>query len=77
MRVTFDGDHASEDCGCPEEHWIISGILVILHSEGDGSGHALLLGDEWEQDFIAPAPADFPHMLLTAYNLIDAMPTED
>lgn len=41
----------SEDCGCPEELWLMGSIEVTLHMERDGSGHILLDGGDWEHDW--------------------------
>lgn len=37
----------SEECGCPEELWIVDGVEMLIHIEPDGRGDVLLfLGDE-------------------------------
>lgn len=41
----------SEDCGCPEERWIMGKIEVTLHLEEDGSGHILVDAGDWERDW--------------------------
>ena len=35
----------SEDCGCPEEDWVLSGLFVTIHLEEDGSGHIMMIGE--------------------------------
>lgn len=43
--------HASEECGCPEETWLMGNVEVTLHMEEDGSGHILLDAGDWEYDW--------------------------
>ena len=40
----------SDECGCPEEEWLIEMLHVTLHLEPDGSGHIFLDGGDWGQD---------------------------
>lgn len=43
---------ASEECGCPEELWIVWGCIeLLIHLEEDGSGHMIAYTgeDEFEQ----------------------------
>jgi hypothetical protein len=32
----------SEECGCPEERWLVGGIETTIHEEGDGTVHCIL-----------------------------------
>lgn len=41
----------SEDCGCPEEVWIMSNLEVTLHLEDDGTGHILIDAGDWDHDW--------------------------
>lgn len=41
----------SEDCGCPEELWLMANIEVTIHLEADGTGHILLDAGDWEHDW--------------------------
>lgn len=36
----------SQDCGCPEEEWLFSGLPLLIHFEPDGAGEAVLELDE-------------------------------
>jgi hypothetical protein len=45
----------SEECGCPEEFWIMDNIEVIIHFEEDGSGHIFLDAGDWDHDFVVEA----------------------
>lgn len=51
VRCDFAEAHSNEDCGCPEEVWIMGNIEVTLHLEEDGSGHIIYNADgdqdEW------------------------------
>lgn len=51
LKVKFVSSQPSEQCGCPEEDWIMGVIEVTIHLEEDGSGHLLFYGGDWEHDF--------------------------
>lgn len=39
----------SEDCGCPEEHWVIDGLEYLIHmEEGDGVGEIFGFYGDWD-----------------------------
>lgn len=40
----------SEECGCPEERWLVGNIEAIVHYEEDGSGHIILDGGDWQDE---------------------------
>lgn len=43
-----------EDCGCPEELWLMGDLEVTLHLEKNGQGHIHLDNQHWEDDkFVA------------------------
>lgn len=33
---------ASEECGCPEELWLVGGVETTIHEEGDGTVHCFM-----------------------------------
>lgn len=37
----------SDECGCPEEHWLIGSIDLTIHTDPDGSVHAFMDGGDW------------------------------
>ena len=37
----------SDECSCPEEHWVIGMMYVIIHMEPDFSGHIFLDGGDY------------------------------
>lgn len=41
----------SEECGCPEELWMMASLEVIIHLEPDGTGHILIDAGDWEHDW--------------------------
>jgi len=45
----------SDECGCPEELWLVDGILYLIHMEEDGTGEIFVfLGeDEIEHQYEA------------------------
>ena len=38
----------SEECGCPEEIWIIDGLEAVIHFEPDGSSEGFISAGDWE-----------------------------
>jgi hypothetical protein len=40
IPIEFRSTQPSEDCGCPEENWLIGGIDLTIHGEADGTIHA-------------------------------------
>lgn len=40
----------SDECGCPEEEWVIGMLHTTIHLEPDGSGHIFLDGGDWGED---------------------------
>lgn len=41
----------SEDCGCPEEEWIMGSLVVTIHLEENGEGHIEVDGGDWQHDW--------------------------
>lgn len=40
----------SEECGCPEEIWLVDGIQALIHFEADGSSECFLYAGDWEAE---------------------------
>lgn len=40
----------SEECGCPEELWIIDGIEAVIHFEKDGRSEIHLMAGDWNEE---------------------------
>jgi hypothetical protein len=40
----------SEECGCPEELWLMGNLEVTIHLEDDGSGHIIADAGDWDAD---------------------------
>lgn len=38
----------SDECGCPEELWLIDGLTLLFHFEEDGSSEAFIQAGDWE-----------------------------
>lgn len=42
----------SEECGCPEELWLIEGILYLIHMEvEDGTGEIFVFAGDFEEEY--------------------------
>ncbi|MFZ5704947.1 MAG: hypothetical protein ACOY5R_06730 [Pseudomonadota bacterium] len=48
--IRFEVVRASEECGCPEEEWVVGNCTLIMHFEDDGSIHGLLDAGDWDAD---------------------------
>lgn len=40
----------SEDCGCPEELWLMGSLEVTIHLEENGEGHIFADAGDWDDD---------------------------
>lgn len=49
--IEMVGVGRSEECGCPEEQWLVGVIDLTIHTDPDGSVHAFMDGgDEGQAD---------------------------
>jgi hypothetical protein len=67
---------ASEECGCPEEDWIIHNIEVTIHFEPDGSGDILADAGDWDIQLRVPPPVTMDELRMTMFNYITGLPLE-
>lgn len=44
----------SDECGCPEEDWIIGMLYATIHIEPDGGGHIFIDSGNWEDGKLVP-----------------------
>jgi hypothetical protein len=54
IRNEFIESRKSDECGCPEEDWIIGMLFVTIHIEPDGSGHIFIDCGDWEKEKLVP-----------------------
>ncbi len=47
VSLQFVTAGASDECGCPEEEWIVGGINLTIHIEPEGHVHAFMDGGDW------------------------------
>ncbi|OUV22139.1 MAG: hypothetical protein CBC55_04935 [Gammaproteobacteria bacterium TMED95] len=40
----------SDECGCPEEEWIIGQLHTIIHMEPDTGGHIFIDCGDWDDE---------------------------
>lgn len=45
----------SDECGCPEEDWLINGIHATIHMEPVSGGHIFLDCGIWEDEKLVEA----------------------
>lgn len=66
----------SEECGCPEEGWIVGTLEVLIHYEASGSGHIIVDAGEWQdEEFVDPCPS-MDHLRNRAFDKCEAYPQE-
>lgn len=75
LRFKFVSSQPSEQCGCPEEDWIMGNIEVTIHLEEDGSGHLLFCGGDWEHDFEVDC-SDMNELRQKAADFVCSLPRE-
>lgn len=66
----------SEDCGCPEELWMMGNLEVILHLEEDDSGHIIADAGDWEGDLFVDR-ANMEELRRHAAEWINTFPIEE
>jgi hypothetical protein len=74
--IYLDWSGPSEECGCPEEQWVIHGALVTIHGEGDGTGHVHVDYGDWDHE-IWTETDDLGVMKQMAIDYIEALPSEE
>lgn len=65
----------SEECGCPEEVWVIDGVTAVIHFEEDRSSDILLFGGDWEDQFRADCPS-MAHLRAELFRVMSEIPVE-
>jgi hypothetical protein len=50
LRYEFIDARKSDECGCPEEDWIINLLFVTMHLEPDNSGHIFIDCGDWDDE---------------------------
>lgn len=75
MNTRLVEQRASEECGCPEEEWVIDKLVVVLHFEPDGSGEITIDAGEWEIQERHPAQT-MEELRSIAFARIAALPME-
>lgn len=69
-------ERPSEECGCPEQEWVMWGVSVTIHEEEDGSGHIFMdFGDGGEHE-IDLATGNLEIMREVAQDFISKLPFE-
>ena len=66
----------SEDCGCPEEEWIMDTLVVTIHLEEDGSSHIAIDAGDWEHDWFS-SNTDMAKLRQEAADYIGKLYSED
>ena len=65
----------SEQCGCPEEEWIIANLGLLIHFEEDGSGHIIIDGGDWEAGR-SVAAVSMDDLRAQAFAMVAGLPEE-
>lgn len=75
MKIKHElvSQHLSDDCGCPEEEWIIHGLFVAIHLETDGTGHAFIDCGDWEDERLFNVTT-MPELRAQTVNWISSIP---
>lgn len=67
---------ASEECGCPEELWLVGTLEVLIHLEEDGSGHIFVDTGDWELD-IRVTTTGIEDLREQAFAAMEQIPAEE
>lgn len=62
----------SEDCGCPEEHYLINGVDLEIHFDKTGEVDAFMDGGDWGEAFktVRGASPDVARIEVLAWALV-------
>jgi hypothetical protein len=61
VEVTLIERCASEECGCPEEKYLIGGVETTIHMEADGKMHVSLDDGDSETEMMFHSVRDLDH----------------
>lgn len=77
MQVELIERRPSDECGCPEEEWRISGMTTIIHLEADGSGHIAYDCGDWQEETFVDAPTSIDELRGFAIDYCNDLPSEE
>ena len=66
----------SEECGCPEEDWVVLSLTAQIHFEEDESGHVLIDAGDWDHEFTVPAPTTMDALRQAMFTYITGLHPE-
>lgn len=64
-----------DECGCPEEIWIVHGLIYTIHFEPDGTGEISIEGGDWDDSF-AQAKTSMDHLRAAMFAHFAGLPVE-
>ena len=65
----------SDECGCPEEDWVIGMLYVTIHIEPDNSGHIFIDCGEWQDEKLVPTKS-IEELRMSAVDWVESLPVE-
>lgn len=65
----------SEDCGCPEELWMMGSLEVTIHFEENGEAHIFADAGDWDGDKFVEV-ASMAELRKQAADWINTFPAE-
>lgn len=65
----------SDECGCPEEDWLIGLLFVTIHMEHGGGGHIFIDCGDWEMEKLVEAES-IEELRVKAVDWADSIPTD-
>lgn len=69
----FIESRLSDECGCPEEDWIIGMFYTTIHIESDGSGHIFIDRGDWEDEKLVPTKS-IEELRVAVVNWVESFP---
>lgn len=66
----------SDECGCPEEDWIIGAMYTTIHMEPVSGGHILIDCGDWEDEKLVECE-NMDQLRLKAVEWINSIPYYD
>lgn len=75
-RFEFVGERLSDECGCPEEDWIIGMLFVTIHLEPDNSGHIFIDCGDWDDEKLVNTNG-MEELRIAAENWVKSFPIDN
>lgn len=75
-RNEFVSSNQSDECGCPEEDWVIGNLYVTIHLEPESGGHIFIDCGDWQDEKLVDCNS-IEDLRLKAEEWTNSFPVQD